>query len=81
MLSLGLELGLPLSCWLYDLGNDCKGPRSIGQTFSRFSRGGTLPGLHELNIQPKTVEEVVPTYIGTRASGPRGFGSRSLRMA
>jgi uncharacterized protein YbjT (DUF2867 family) len=28
---------------------------------------GTLPGLRELNIQPKTVEEVVPTYIGTRA--------------
>jgi uncharacterized protein YbjT (DUF2867 family) len=31
---------------------------------------GTLPGLQELNIQPKTVEEVVPTYIGKRASGP-----------
>jgi NADH dehydrogenase len=31
---------------------------------------GTLPGLRELNIQPKTVEEVVPTYIGPRASGP-----------
>jgi NADH dehydrogenase len=31
---------------------------------------GTLPGLRELNIQPKTVEEVVPTYIDTRASGP-----------
>jgi uncharacterized protein YbjT (DUF2867 family) len=31
---------------------------------------GTLPGLQELKIQPKTVEEVVPTYIGTRASGP-----------
>jgi NADH dehydrogenase len=30
---------------------------------------GTLPGLRELNIQPKTVEEVVPTYIGTRAPG------------
>ena len=29
----------------------------------------TLPGLRELNIQPKTVEEVVPTYIGTRAQG------------
>lgn len=28
---------------------------------------GALPGLQELNIQPKTVEEVVPTYIGTRA--------------
>jgi NADH dehydrogenase len=28
---------------------------------------GTLPGLHELKIQPKTVEEVIPTYIGTRA--------------
>jgi NADH dehydrogenase len=28
---------------------------------------GALPGLRELNIQPKTVEEVVPTYIGTRA--------------
>jgi uncharacterized protein YbjT (DUF2867 family) len=31
---------------------------------------GTLPGLRELNIQPKPVEEVVPNYIGTRASGP-----------
>jgi uncharacterized protein YbjT (DUF2867 family) len=31
---------------------------------------GTLPGFRELNIQPKTVEEVVPTYIGPRASGP-----------
>ena len=31
---------------------------------------GTLPGLQELEIQPKAVEEVVPTYIGTRASGP-----------
>jgi uncharacterized protein YbjT (DUF2867 family) len=31
---------------------------------------GTLPGLQELKIQPKTVEQVVPTYIGTRASGP-----------
>jgi uncharacterized protein YbjT (DUF2867 family) len=28
---------------------------------------GALPGLRELNIQPKTVEEVVPTYIGTRS--------------
>jgi len=28
---------------------------------------GALPGLRELNIQPKTVEEVVPTYISTRA--------------
>jgi NADH dehydrogenase len=26
--------------------------------------GGTLPGLLELNIQPKAVEEVVPTYLG-----------------
>ena len=25
---------------------------------------GTLPGLQDLNIQPKAVEEVVPTYIG-----------------
>jgi NADH dehydrogenase len=31
---------------------------------------GTLPGLQELNIQPKSVEELVPTYIGTLASGP-----------
>jgi NADH dehydrogenase len=30
---------------------------------------GALPGLRELNIQPKTVEEVVPTYIGARAPG------------
>ena len=28
---------------------------------------GTLPGLQELKIQPKTVEEVIPTYIGLRA--------------
>jgi NADH dehydrogenase len=27
---------------------------------------GALPGLRELNIEPKTVEEVVPTYIGPR---------------
>ena len=27
---------------------------------------GKLPGLQELKIQPKTVEEVIPTYIGTR---------------
>ena len=32
---------------------------------------GTLPGLQELKIQTKTVEEVVPTYIGTRIPGPR----------
>ena len=25
---------------------------------------GTLPGLRELNIEPKAVEEIVPTYIG-----------------
>jgi uncharacterized protein YbjT (DUF2867 family) len=25
---------------------------------------GTLPGLQELNIRPKAVEEVVPTYLG-----------------
>ena len=31
---------------------------------------GTLPGLQELKIQPKTVEEVVPTYIGPPAPGP-----------
>ena len=31
---------------------------------------GTLPGLQELKIQPKTVEEVVPTYIGPRAPRP-----------
>ncbi len=30
---------------------------------------GALPGLRELNIEPKTVEEVVPTYIGTREPG------------
>ena len=29
MLSLGLELGLSLSCCVYNLGNGCKGPRSI----------------------------------------------------
>ena len=32
---------------------------------------GNLPGLQELKIQPKTVEEVMPTYIGTRAKGPQ----------
>jgi NADH dehydrogenase len=31
---------------------------------------GTLPGLQELNIQPKSVEKVVPTYLGHRPSGP-----------
>ena len=31
---------------------------------------GTVPGLRELAILPKAVEEVVPTYIGTRAPGP-----------
>jgi NADH dehydrogenase len=32
---------------------------------------GTLPGLRELNIQPKAVEEVVSTYLGrSRASKP-----------
>jgi NADH dehydrogenase len=32
---------------------------------------GTLPGLQDLNIQPKAVEEVVPTYIRRpRASEP-----------
>jgi uncharacterized protein YbjT (DUF2867 family) len=30
---------------------------------------GSLPGFQELKIQPKTVEEVVPTYIGPRAPG------------
>jgi NADH dehydrogenase len=32
---------------------------------------GTLPGLRELNIEPKTVEKVVTTYIGPRAPGRR----------
>jgi uncharacterized protein YbjT (DUF2867 family) len=34
---------------------------------------GTLPGFRDLNIQPKTVEEVVPTYIGVarKRSGPK----------
>jgi uncharacterized protein YbjT (DUF2867 family) len=31
---------------------------------------GTSPGLQELKIQPKTVEEVVPTYINPRAPRP-----------
>jgi uncharacterized protein YbjT (DUF2867 family) len=30
---------------------------------------GALPGLRELNISPKAVEEVVPTYIGRTLSG------------
>ena len=32
---------------------------------------GALPDVQELGIQPKTVEEVIPTYIGPRALGPR----------
>jgi uncharacterized protein YbjT (DUF2867 family) len=32
---------------------------------------GALPDVQELGIQPKTVEEVIPTYIGPRAPGPR----------
>ena len=32
---------------------------------------GTLPGFRDLDIQPKAVEEIVPTYIGRRrAPGP-----------
>jgi uncharacterized protein YbjT (DUF2867 family) len=30
---------------------------------------GALPGLPELNIEPKTIEAVVPTYIGPREPG------------
>lgn len=33
--------------------------------------GGNLPGLQELKIHPKTVEQVLPTYISTRAKGPQ----------
>jgi NADH dehydrogenase len=32
---------------------------------------GNLPDVQDLNIQPKAVEEVIPTYIGPRAPGPR----------
>jgi hypothetical protein len=35
MLSLELELGLPLSGCFYSLGNDCKGPRSIARVLDR----------------------------------------------
>jgi NADH dehydrogenase len=31
---------------------------------------GDLPGIQDLEIQPKTVEEVIPTFIGPRAPGP-----------
>jgi hypothetical protein len=32
---------------------------------------GTLPGFRELDIEPKTVEEIVPTYVGrVRAPQP-----------
>jgi hypothetical protein len=31
MLNLRLELGLPLTCCVYNLGNDCKGPGSIAR--------------------------------------------------
>ena len=30
---------------------------------------GTLPGLRELNVEPKAVEEVVPTYLGRSRGG------------
>jgi NADH dehydrogenase len=29
-----------------------------------------LPGFQDLKIQPRTVEKIVPTYIGPRAPGP-----------
>jgi uncharacterized protein YbjT (DUF2867 family) len=45
-------------------------PLTTGQVDLLKADNVDLPGLQELNIQPKTVEEVVPTYIGTRASGP-----------
>jgi hypothetical protein len=32
---------------------------------------GALPDVQDLGIQPKTVEEIIPTYIGPRAPGPR----------
>jgi uncharacterized protein YbjT (DUF2867 family) len=32
---------------------------------------GALPGLRALNIEPKPVEEVVPTYLRSQVSGPR----------
>jgi NADH dehydrogenase len=32
---------------------------------------GSLPNVQELGIHPKTVEEVIPTYIGPQALGPR----------
>ena len=35
---------------------------------------GALPDVQELGIQPKTVEEVIPTYIGPRAPGPSLIG-------
>jgi hypothetical protein len=45
---------------------------------------GTLPGLQDLNIQPKAVEEVVPTYVRwPRASEPTepSIGPRSAVWA
>jgi NADH dehydrogenase len=42
---------------------------------------GALPGLQELNIQPKTVEEVVPTYISPRAPGPLSAPDRLFRSS
>ena len=47
MLSLGLELGLPLSCCVYNLGNDCKGPRSIARV---LYAGEVRQGLLELRV-------------------------------
>jgi hypothetical protein len=32
---------------------------------------GVLPGLRALNIEPRTVDEVLPTYIGPRRSRAR----------
>ena len=30
---------------------------------------GTLPGLRELNIEPKAIEDIVPTYLGGSRGG------------
>jgi hypothetical protein len=41
--------------------------------------GGTLPGLRELNIIPKAVEEIVPTYLRGNAYTLVPFPGRGIR--
>ena len=60
--------GAEMQAWLFELLPNP--PLTTGQVDLLKAdnvASGMLPGLQELKIQPKTVEEVVPTYIGSRA--------------